>query len=225
MPLPTTPTPTPPPIPRPHHGAVGASVYSGWSPKMGRHVHFDNRLELHHWLLVEGDSEVEQLCEQYPVVQLVDECYVFDMWIRWRDGQEECRNVVPSWKFADARGFIPEPPGWSMLRAWGQRQGYRCRYVTEQELALHTVRIHNWLRMLPFVKRAIESPSVWLEEAVLYHLRGLPDTTLHQLIRSLPSADGTSVTAAVAKLLHQGKLAADLDGCRFGLNLLVRLPP
>lgn len=197
--------------------------YTGWSAKMRRPMLFDNRLEFHHWLLLEGTPQVEQLCEQYPDAEVEGEPHVFDMWIRWRDGSEECRDVVLSRNFDTCRGYTRDPPGWSGLVAWGKEHGYRCRYITERELALYTVRILNWQRMLPFVKRAQESPNDFLEKRVLWQVDGAHDISMGRLTHALSTVDPTDVTAMVAKLLHEGQLSANLDRYRFGGTLLLSL--
>ena len=180
---------------------------------MDRSVCFGSRMEFFHWLLLEGDPEVVQLCEYYPSVQLESREFVFDMWVRWRDGRQECREVLT--------GGSREMPEWAVLVHWAQERGYGCRLVTEQQFAGSMKRINNWRRMLPFVKYAIDNPDAELERAVLQRLRVLTDLPMRELVRVHPRANDTTVTAVVAKLLHSGKLAADLDIQHFGPNLLL----
>ena len=190
---------------------------------MRRSMTFDNRLEFHHWLLLEGTPEVEQLCEQYPAVAFEGGGHVFDMWIRWRDHREECRDVVPSWKFASTAGFPAQPPGWPALVAWARQRSYECCYITECELAVHSLRIQNWQYMLPLVKLVVESPMPSLEQDVLAQMGSAQDVYLGGLTQALRSEDAVHVSAVVANLLHRGKLTADLDQCPFEPNLLLRL--
>lgn len=215
-------TPSPPrPIRHEIPTAQETGSYTGWSAKMRRPMFFDNQLEFHHWLLLEGDPQAEQLCEQYPEADLDTETHVFDMWIRWRDRREECRDVVPTRKFDVYQGHVADPPGWSGYAGWGSQHGYHCRYVTEQELDARMVRILNWRRMLPFVQRAVEAPVYSLEQHILEQMQLVHDISLGRLILAQDMVDPADVAAVAAKLLHEGKLHADLDHYRFGGTLLL----
>lgn len=175
-----------------------------------------------HWLFLEGTPEVTQFCEYYPQVKLESWNFVFDMWVRWKDGREECREVVSSWHYQDSVDFTPRPADWSYLATWGREHGYSCDLITEHKLAPYARRIQNCRRMLPFVRHAYEHPDPELEGVILLRLM-VADLSLRELIRCYPEEQGTAVTSLVAKLLHSGKVSADLDQGHFGPNLLLRL--
>lgn len=201
----------------------GTSSYIGWSPKIHRFLSFDNRLEFHHWLMLESMPQVTELCERSPAVPLGGYEHVFDMWVRWWDGREECRQVVPSWKYAPVDGLRMQPPEWPTLTAWGRKHGYICTLVTEQDLAVHGTRISNWRRILPFVKFAEANPDPELEERVVSRLGASLELPLGELIRTVDAPKDALITAIVARLLHAGKVSADLDQSRFGPQLLLHL--
>jgi hypothetical protein len=196
--------------------------YTGWSPKMHRQMHFATHLEYLHWLMLEGTPEVVQLCEHYPEVRLETQYYVFDMWLRWKDGHEECREVVPGYGYHGVKEFGPATSGWTVIHNWSREHGYVCERITEQAIAPQMRRIQNWRRMLPFVRFAQEHPDIELEAVVLLKLL-LADLSLRELMRTQPARQGIAVSAAVAKLLHAGKISADLDHGHFGPDLLLRL--
>ena len=189
---------------------------------MGRSMHFDNRNQFHHWLLLEGTPEVAQLCEQYPEAQLETRSHVFDMWIRWRDGREECRDVVPAWKLVWAPGGRSLPQDWDSLCAWGRARGYTCSFVTDMELGAHTQRIHNWRRIMPFVQLADELEDDGLEQVILEEVSSIGEVRVDEISWNAVHADETHMLAAVARLLHRGQLAADLEQACFGPKLKVR---
>lgn len=193
--------------------------YSGFSPKMGRRLNFSTRLEFLHWLLLEGTPEVTHLCEYYPEVKRESWSFVFDMWVRWKDGREECREVVTNWHYAGLVDFTPRSADWSYLSSWGREHGYACDLVTEQHLEPKMRRIQNWRRILPFVVHAMQNPDEDLQHLILLRLVSA-DLSLRELARR---HDPTQVTAAVAMLLHAGSITADLDHCHFGPDLLLRL--
>lgn len=190
---------------------------------MGRRLEFASRLEYLNWLLLESTPEVVEFCEHYPEVQLESQFYVFDMWVRWADGREECLEVIPSDRYPGLKEFGPASSGWNAICRWGHTQGYICKRVTEAKLAPHMRRIQNTRRMLPFIRHALECPEPELECVLLLRLM-LADLSIRELIRSYPSELSADVTAAAARLLHSGKIAADLDNGHFGPNLVLRLP-
>jgi hypothetical protein len=205
----------------PVEGRGAHTRYAGWSPKLGRSVCFGTRLEFLHWLLLEGTPEVLHFCEYYPSVPLESRDFVFDMWLRWRDGRQGCRMVVTNWSRHGDRSLL-NFPDWAVLVCWARERGYRCELVTEKEIAASMKRINNWRRMLPFVRYAIDNPMPGLEEAVLERLQCSPDLPMRELLPLQAGPGDTQVTSAVAKLLHSGKLTADLDHQHFGPNLLLR---
>lgn len=197
--------------------------YSGFSPKMGRRLNFSTHLEFQHWLLLEGTPEVTHFCEYFPEVKLESWSFVFDMWVRFKDGREECREVVSDWHYSNLVDFTPRPGSWNYLSCWGREHGYACDLVTEQRMEPYLRRIQNWQRILPFVVHAMQNPDEDLEQFILLRLAA-SDLSLRELSRRRDPALSTHVTAVAAKLLHAGKITADLDRCHFGPDLLLKLP-
>lgn len=219
MSTPSVSTPTPHP-----RAASGGTLprYIGWSPKLGRELYLSTRLEFLHWLLLESTPEAVQFCEYYPEVRLESRSFVFDMWVRWRDGHEECREVVPNWRYDGLVDFVLRPQEWSVLVSWSREHGYACDLITERELTPHIQRIQNCRRMLSFVRYALDHPDPELEGVILLRL-AVADLPLRELIRCYPVEQGITVTALAAKLLHAGKISADLEHSHFGPNLLLKL--
>lgn len=197
--------------------------YIGWSPKLQREVRVGSRLEYLHWMLVEGTPEVLHFCEYYPAVPLEAQEFVFDMWLRWKDGREVCREVLPAWAHTGTDTLPPGSPDWNVLESWAQEKGYTCEVMTERKLAGSMKFINNWRRMLPFVKYSDENLDSGLEREVRQRLRDTPDLSLRELTRNQSALRETQLTAAVAKLLHTGTVTADLAGTSFGPALMLRL--
>lgn len=211
----------PQPLLHPMEGQGGRTCYVGWSPKLERNVYFGSRLEFFHWLLIEGTPEVLHFCEYFPSVPLESREFVFDMWLRWRDGAQECRTVVTSSTYlgVDAPGL--RFPDWTVLVCWARDQDYRCQLITERELAASMKFINNWRRMLPFVRYARDNLGKGIERVVLERVRQAGELPMRDLLPMCEVPGDTQLTAAVADLLHAGKIRANLHENHFGPNLLL----
>lgn len=224
--MPATPVlllPRPPqPIRWPHSAAEDETdLYNGWSPKMRRRMSFDNRNEFHHWLLLEGTPEAAQLCEQYPEAAADGWHHVFDMWIRWRDGHEECREVIPASRLIWTPDGKRVPPDWAYVIEWCREHGYTCSFITDVDLDTHNSCIYNWRRLMPLVQLGDERADEALEHAVLDAVARAGTMRLGDLIMGASPVEGAHMTAVVACLLHRGRLVADLDLGRFGPDLVL----
>lgn len=208
----------------PVEGRGNRTCYVGWSPKLDRDVVFGSRLEFFHWLLIESTPEIQYFCEYYPSVPLESRDFVFDVWLHWRDGRQECRAVVMSTSYLGVDGPPLNPAEWAVLACWARDRGYHCTLITEQHLAESMRRINNWRRMLPFVKYARDNPEPQLERAVLGRMQDVGDLPMRELTPLQEEPGDTEVTAVVAKFLHAGKLTADLDTQHFGPNLMLHRP-
>ena len=85
------------PVWEPATGHYGNNLWIRYSPRLGRLVRLYSDLEHDHWILLEADGAVESFCEQPVRIRVVDGRRVIqsviDVWVRWRNGREEYREV------------------------------------------------------------------------------------------------------------------------------------
>lgn len=185
---------------------------------MGRQMKFYSALEYQHALLLEGSPEALQYCEQPLKIELHDKWYVFDCWIRWSDGREEYREVKPTDKLVLNDAGARVPPRWDEIVAYCDSQGRLSNFVTEKTLKPNAHMIRNWQRLVPYVLEARERPRPDLEKSLVLAVGDAPQITLGKLTLLLAAERRASVIAALANLLHKGRLLANLDQ-RFGPSL------
>lgn len=203
------------PIPTPVELPRGFEIHSDFywlnSPKNGRPMKYFSALEYQHGLLLEGTPEALRYCEQPRKIKLRDKWYVFDCWILWIDHREEMREIKPSGKLVPTDTGAKVPARWPEIAEWCAKEGYLANFVTEATLEPYARFISNWERLVPYVLEARELPRPDLEKALVIAVGNSPRITLGQLFRTLAPERQGNVMAAIANLLHQGRLLADLQ--------------
>ena len=175
----------------------------------------------------EGDPDVVSLCEQ-PMRVLAPfgqgPHFTFDLGLVRREGTgtgtgagagagaggETLTVVAAAAGLETGPDGVQAPPHWSTLRAWCQRHGHRCAFVTDLEIDADRMPIRNWRALLGFVRLAREAPEPDLERRVHDTVRETPGLTLALLSRHVARADEQTLAAAVANLPHRGALDAEL---------------
>jgi hypothetical protein len=195
---------------------IHSDFFLFYSPKNKRQMKFFSSLEYQHALLLEGTPEVLQYCEQPMKAALRGKAYVFDCWIRWRDGRQELREVKPTEKLVLNDNGARVPARWPEIVSWCDKQGYLSNFVTEKTLEPYEFVIRNWQRLVPYVLEAHERPRPDLENSLVLAVGDTPRITLGQLSRALAPERQGNVIAALANLLHKGRLMADLQHQRLG---------
>lgn len=177
---------------------------------------FYSLLEYQHGLLLECTPEVLQYCEQPMKIKLHDKWYVFDCWIRWRDGRQELREIKPTNKLVLNEAGARVPARWIEIVSWCNSHGYLSDFITEKTLNSHEFVIRNWQRLVPYVLESRERPRPDLEKSLTSAVGDTPHITLAHLVRAMAPEREGSIIAALANLLHKGRLLADLSNQRLG---------
>lgn len=221
----TTGLSTPTPVDLPSSYKINANYFEYQSPKMHRNMGFYSELEYHHGLLQEGTPEVVEYLPQPKAIFIDDRPYVFDCWLRWDDRRQELREIKDYANLVLNAQGDHVPPRWDEIVAWCKGENCISNFVTERHLAPFALKIRNWQRLVPYVLEAQESPHPDVEKLVTHAVGETPRITVGLLCRAFAATRQGTVLAAVAKLLHAGRLLADLEHDRFGpaLQLAVNL--
>lgn len=197
-----------------------ANLFRWWSPKAGRMLSAVSYLEFRHLLWRETDSDVLALCERPLQIDAYVEGehlkYIFDAWIRLKNGEERFIEVKPEVNFIDGA-----PPRWNSIRRWCEAQGLTCDWVTDKHLARHQVLLDNWEQALPHASLAARDPNPALHADVQDLFARQSHLTLSSIPGFLLSHDHDRVIAEVFHMVYEGELHADLTMQRLSRALIV----
>lgn len=193
-----------------------------YSPRLGRMVTLYSPLEYDHYIAVEHDPDIEAFCEQ-PVrikVSLGGKPYttVLDMWVLYRNGYEEYREIKPS-------NAVTEPENELQIRAetsWCQLQEIPFRLVTELDIGLSTQALENLKQIQPYLINTSWIIQKGLDGAVYRYMQQVAQTTLGELESTFSASPATEVNRAAFLLLHRGLVEADLTSSPLSKRTLIK---
>lgn len=187
----------------------GSNRWVVFSPKLGRVVILYSNLERDHWVLLEADPRILKFCEQ-PLrisVRLASGPVqtVFDMWIKWRDGHEELREV----KYKDQlETSLRAHRQLEAQATWTSLVSFPYSVVTEEVIRANPIFLANWKRILSYLgprSRADLRRETDQVKSLLATFGGLP---ISQLESRLSHLDCMLVRTALYKLIHSGDVRA-----------------
>lgn len=187
----------------------GSNRWVVFSSKLGRTVILYSDLERDHWVLIESDPTIQLFCEQ-PLrvsVRLTagTVATIFDMWIKWRCGREELREV----KYKDqVRNSARVSRQLEAQAAWASLASFPYSVMTEDVIRANPILLANWKRILSYLgprSRAHLRRETDQVKSVLANFGGLP---IGQLESRLSHLDCILVRTALYKLIHSGQARA-----------------
>lgn len=125
-----------------------------WKAKDNRIADLYSQLEYFNFLLHEINPDVQLLCEQ----PLHINCkfngarlnYIFDLWVKWRNGYEELIEVKRKDDLIPSPSGNLEPKNWTLISQWCSENGYNCRFVTDNEIISNRVLLSNSRQLLKY---------------------------------------------------------------------------
>ncbi len=199
----------------PGRGSYGNNFWQAYSPKLRRTVKLYSDLEYHHWILIEATPEIVTFCEQPLRMQSRfdgrDRASFIDMWVEWRDGTEQYREL----KYAKDMAQRDENPFLSrqlaVQEAWCRRHGVEHAIVTDEEVFANKLLLRNWRLILSILANAREADLRSLQ-ATIRKIVGLHGAiSLGDIRAVLLEPTETIFQAAVFALIHQGSIKAPLE--------------
>lgn len=175
----------------------------------------------------EGNPDVISICEQpYRIHEPFGSgpYYTFDLGFTYRDGREVLYEVKPVSQFVEGPDGRMLPKDWHYIEDWCRLNGKECGVITDEDLTTDYRLTENWRYLLPFVRIAKEHPNPLLEAEILKICRDAKSILFLELVESVPAENASYVQAAVAHLLHQGLLVADLNEIDAGPQMVIRAP-
>lgn len=194
-------------MPRGSH--YGSNYYEFLSRKLKRTVTAFSSLEYWNQICLEMDSQVEKYCEQPLETNVLfdGKTYntVFDVWVKYKDGQEEFQEI----KFAEELEAENAISGRSykqiaIQKAWCEQNGKAYVVKTDRDIILGTHYIRNMLFLYPKVLR-LESTDMIAEKHILKFISDRRTTTVGHLINGgiISAQNGIDV---LANLFYKGNI-------------------
>jgi len=193
-----------------------------------RVVTVESPLEADAYIFEEGQVDVVSLCEQSPRINgaiLHRPYYTFDYTVRYLDARTVHKEVKQDCKLVLLDDGRRCPPGWMHIEAWCRTHGEQCAFITELDLEPHQQFIANWRTLLPFARAAYENLDAALEKSILSHVSRAGRLTVAEVHAAEASYVTEHVMEHIAKLLHQGRLVADLHEMPISPITVLSKPP
>jgi hypothetical protein len=187
----------------------GSNRWVVFSPKLGRTVILYSDLERDHWVLVEADPRILLFCEQ-PLrisVRLASGPVgtIFDMWLRWREGHEELREV----KYKDHVANSSRASRQLEAQAtWTSLVSFPYSVMTEDVIRANPIFLANWKRILCYLGTTSRANVTRELDQVRSLLAKFGPMPMVEIERRLSQLDCMLVRTAIFTLIHAGETRA-----------------
>lgn len=199
-------------------GRYGNNYWEVYSTRINRVVKLYSDLEYDHWVLVEGNSNVDRFCEQplKVVLYIAGKKYetIFDKWIKYKSGEE----VFVEIKYSSE--LDPQNPKSvralrqiEIQKAWCEERSFRYEIRTEQEIRKNPILLENTKALIPFIRNRRHPLELTCRKIV--QLIRSQRVTLQQLYEAFVGQK-TEIFEAICWLIFEGTLRSNIDQVRLG---------
>jgi hypothetical protein len=213
------------PVPISSRRLKSNQIHRIFSVKAGmRIVTVESPLEADFIYWAESMPEILHLCEQPLRVHIPlgnRPFYTFDLCLRESSGIEKYYEIKPekSLKLSEDGRLLPT--NWEVIEAWAQEAGYLIGVLTDKNLEGQQQKVSNWRRLLPYVRAAYLNSDRIYESQLLEFFQSQGKVKLLTVFKYFQNNDQPTTLGCVAKLLHQGKLAADIAEKRLSPHTII----
>ncbi|WP_047982022.1 TnsA endonuclease N-terminal domain-containing protein [Ornithinibacillus contaminans] len=201
------------PVVDPSKKHYGANFWDSYSNKINRDVHFYSDLEYDHWIHIETNPNVVDFCEKPMKIKGIIDGKIhettFDMWIKWKDGNEEFIEVaynkdVLNRKDTKRRIFLQ--------REWIKNNNRNYRIVDETQVRKQPL-LDNLKVILPYTKdfHKLNEISIF---SLLRYINEKP-ATFQELIDNTSQKDVFTFYQNIFYLYYEGKINFNIEEQHF----------
>ncbi|HZW23989.1 MAG TPA: TnsA endonuclease N-terminal domain-containing protein [Gallionella sp.] len=202
------------PVWNPGRGSYGNNLWQAYSPKLGRNVKLYSDLEYHHWILVEATPEIVTFCEQ-PIkmmsrVEGRDRASYIDMWVQWKDGSEQYREL----KYAKDIARIDNKPflrrQLAIQESWCNRHDIEHLVITDELVHANKLLLRNWRLILSILANAKGIDLRKYQHTILSMIESEGRISIGNLQGKYVGTTETIFQAAIFDLIRRGLVKAPL---------------
>lgn len=203
------------PVWNPGRGSYGNNLWQAYSPKLGRNVKLYSDLEYHHWILVEATPEIVTFCEQ-PIkmmsrVEGRDRASYIDMWVQWKDGSEQYRELKYAKDIAraDNKPFLRRQL--AIQESWCKRHGVEHLVITDELVHANKLLLRNWRLILSILANAKGIDLGKYQSTILSMIESEVRISIGNLQGKFVGTTETVFQAAIFDLIRRGLVKAPLE--------------
>lgn len=202
------------PVWNPGRGSYGNNLWQAYSPKLGRNVKLYSDLEYHHWILVEATPGIVTFCEQ-PIkmmsrVEGRDRASYIDMWVQWKDGSEQYREL----KYAKDIAHVDNKPflrrQLAIQESWCKRHGVEHLVITDELVHANKLLLRNWRLILSILANAKGIDLGKYQHTILSMIESEGRISIGNLQGKFVGTTETIFQAAIFDLIRRGLVKAPL---------------
>lgn len=198
-----------------------SNVFVAWSRKVGRRVRLIGPTQYDAWLMVEFDPEITWFCERPPIdielLPLEGKRRPLDFWARRRTGKQF--GVV----LHDVALARDKTCPLDLLKRSIEASKLKCEIWQAADMRSRTTYVRNLKELQPFV--AMDQPSdEQLADAVVAYLERVKTASWSELMTLFASRFEGVVNTEIARLIHAGRVKANLSDHALASNTGLSLP-
>lgn len=198
-----------------------SNVFVAWSKKAGRRVRLIGPTQYDAWLLIEFDPDVLWFCERPPIdielMPLEGKRRPLDFWARRRSGKQF--GVV----LHDMALARDKACPFDLLNRSIEASKLKCEIWLASDMRSRLVYVRNLKELQPFV--AMDQPAdEQLATTLVAHLERVKKASWSELMTLFASRFEGAVNAEIARLIHAGRVTANLADHALASNTVLSLP-
>jgi hypothetical protein len=205
----------------------GNNRWEVYSPKLQRNVTLYSNLEYDHWVLIESNPEIVFFCEQPLKIRIKLPIGVvttiFDMWIQWKSGLEEFREVKFENDLEDSRRNSRISRQIQAQRKWCELNNKKYSIITEKSIRSNLIYLSNLKLILRHLDRESNQKKDLISERIIRMLSEQRTLAIGKIEKSFSDVESLTVRSAVFELLHKNRLTSDLENKPLDLNSIIEV--
>lgn len=198
-----------------------SNVFVAWSRKAGRRVRLIGPTQYDAWLMIEFDPDVAWFCERPPIdielMPLEGKRRPLDFWARRRSGKQ-FGVVLHDMALARDKACPHD-----LLKRSIEASKLKCEVWQASDMRSRLIYVRNLKELQPFV--AMDQPAdEQLAETLVAHLERVKKASWSELMTLFASRFEGVVNTEIARLIHAGRITANLSDHALASNTVVTLP-